>query len=136
MKTLQMSRPKEKERFYDESNFTIFINGQQVAKLGQGEKKEIEVDSDKVDIQVKSRYGRSEVNLELEGRTELEIVRNSKSRNLYLVAFLFPLVFIVLYNLGGGWLKIFAVVLAVLLFGLLLYLYLMERKTGIVITKV
>lgn len=135
MKTLQISRPKEKERFYDESSFKIFISGQLVAKLGQGEEKEIEVDCDRVDMLVKSRYGSSRVNFELEDRTELEIVRNSKSKNLYLVAFLFPLVFIVLYSLGGGWLKIFAVVLTILLFGLLLYPYLMERKTGIVITK-
>lgn len=134
--TLLISRPKEKERFYDESNFKIIINGKLAAKLGQGEKKEIEVDCDKVELQVKSRYGRSEVNLELEGRTELEIVRNSKSRNLYLVVFLFPIVFNVLYNLGVNWVKVLAAVLTVLLFGWLLYLYLKDRKTGIVITQV
>ncbi|HSV77192.1 MAG TPA: hypothetical protein VLH37_09210 [Bacteroidales bacterium] len=53
MKTIILTRPKEKEKFYDESKIMVYINGNMVAKLRQRDTKEITVEGGVVEIVAK-----------------------------------------------------------------------------------
>lgn len=101
MKTIILNRPKSIEKYYDETKYKIFINGEFVAKLKRGEPLELEVEDDIIDIQAKVTYWGSKIErIELsEELTGIEIARNPRfpyynSPYIYLVVFLtalFPL---------------------------------------------
>ncbi len=54
MRTLILKRPRDKEKFYDESNFKIFVNGKFVTKFRQNDVKEVIIQDDKIEIQAKT----------------------------------------------------------------------------------
>lgn len=68
MSTLIIKQPKDKEKYYDESNFKIYINGKLVEKLGQNETKEITVEGSNIEVKAKSNGfgGSAKVTMELE----------------------------------------------------------------------
>ncbi|MEW5844960.1 MAG: hypothetical protein AB1777_01705 [Bacteroidota bacterium] len=138
MKTLILKRPKDKEKFYDESNFKIFINGKFLAKLGQNDIKEVTIQEDKIEIQAKKfRFDCSKKEMiELEERTEVEINRVLYLNNPSLIMFLFPMIFTVLYSSDIYWLRVFIVSLSVILFFWLINLYIKNKNKTIKITKI
>lgn len=138
MKTIILKRPKDKEKYYDESNFKIYINGKFVAKLGQDDIKEVTLQDDKIEIQAK-KFGldcsKKEM-IELEDRTEVEINRVIYLNNPSLIMFLFPMIFTVLYSSDIYWLKVLIVSLSVFLFFWLINLYIKNKNKTIKITKI
>lgn len=137
MKTLILNRPKDKEKFYDESTFKIFINGKFVAKLRQNDIKEVTLQDDKIEIQAKKfGFDSSKIEMiELGDRTEVEINRVLFLKHPILLVFLFPMIFTVLHSSDVYWKKVLMVSLSAVLFIWLTYLYIKNKKKTIRITK-
>ncbi len=116
MKTIILNRPKAIEKYYDETKYKVFINGEMVTKLKRGEPVELKVDDDVIDIQAKVTYWGSRIErIELTDEvTEIDIARNHRfpynnSPYIYLVVFLtalFPIL-----RFAGGWGTLLIVVL-------------------------
>jgi len=138
MSTLIIKRPKDKEKYYDESNFKIYINGELVEKLGQNETKEITVEGNNIEIKAKSKDfgGSAKAIIELEEKTELEIVRTKNLYNPMVVGFLFPFLVITLRFTETYWVKILVYTIAILVVGWAIYYYFRNKDKAISITKV
>lgn len=138
MKTIILKRPKDKEQYYDESNFKIYINGKLVEKLGQNDTKEITIEDDVIEIQARTFGfdGSAKEKIELEDKTELEIVRVLYWKKSSLIAFIFPIFFTILYNLESQWIKVSLIVFAIIIFGLILLKYVKNKDKTITITKI
>lgn len=138
MSTLIIKRPKDKEKYYDESNFKIYINGELVEKLGQNDTKEITVEGNNIEIKAKSKDfgGSAKATIELEEKTELEIVRTKSLYNPMVVGFLFPFLVIVLRSTETYWVKILVASIAILIVAWAIYYYFKNKDKAISITKV
>ncbi|MFA5648507.1 MAG: hypothetical protein WC951_09390 [Bacteroidales bacterium] len=138
MSTLLIKRPKDKEKYYDESNFKIYINGELVEKLGQNDTKEITVEGSNIEIKAKSKGfgGSAKATIELEEKTELEIVRTKNLYNPMVVGFLFPFLVITLRFTETCWVKILVYTIAILVVGWAVYYYFKNKDKAISITKV
>lgn len=138
MSTLIIKRPKDKEKYYDESNFKIYINGELVEKLGQNETKEITVEGNNIEIKAKSKDfgGSAKAIIELEEKTELEIVRTKNLYNPMVVGFLFPFLVITLRFTETYWVKILVYTIAILVVAWAVYYYFKNKDKAISITKV
>jgi hypothetical protein len=137
MSTLIIKRPKDREKYYDESNFKIYINGKLVGKLGQNETKEITVEDNFIEIQAKSSFGGSaKVEIELEERFELEIIRIKQFKIPMLIFFLFPIIFTAFYQFESYWVRILSIIPIILIFGWMFYWYRKNKYNAIRITKI
>ena len=138
MSTLIIKWPKDKEKYYDESNFKIYINGELVEKLGQNETKEITVEGNNIEIKAKSKDfgGSAKAIIELEEKTELEIVRTKNLYNPMVVGFLFPFLVITLRFTETYWVKILVYTIAILVVAWAVYYYFKNKDKAISITKV
>jgi hypothetical protein len=137
MKRLTIKRPKEKEKFYDESYLKIYINDSFVGKIQQNDALEIETDKEVIEIQAKTfGYKSSKMKIQVNGNNEIEVIRNHNMKNPLMITFILPLVFPVLYNTKIYWLKVTALSLVVIAFSWLYYIYLKERKNAIIINEI
>lgn len=137
MKRLTIKRPKEKEKFYDESYLKIYINDSYVGKIQQNDALEIETDKEVIEIQAKTfGYKSSKMKIQVNGNNEIEVIRNHNIKNPLMITLILPLVFTVLYNTKIYWLKVTALSLVVIAFGWLYYIYLKERKNAIIINEI
>jgi len=138
MPTLTLYRPKAKEKYYDESNFKVFINGEQVAKLGQNDRVEIQVSTTTVDIEVKDKLFSCfpKQTITLDEHSELEIYRDIYVKSPYYALFAIPFFSNILYFTQILWLQISAVALYVLLILWVLYKYYKNRDKAIAVVKV
>ena len=138
MPTLTLYRLKAKEKYYDESNFKVFINGQQVAKLGQNDRVELQVSTTTVDIEVKDKLFSCspKQTISLDEHSVLEIYRDVYVKSPYYALFAIPFFSNILYFTQILWLQISAVALYVLLILWVLYKYYKNRDKAIAVVKV
>lgn len=137
MPTLTLYRPKAKEKYYDESNFKVFINGEQVAKLGQNDRVEIQVSTTTVDIEVKDKLFSCfpKQTITLDEHSELEIYRDKYVVSSHIILAI-PFLSNILYFTQILWLQISAVALYVLLILWVLNKYYKNRDKAIAVVKV
>lgn len=137
MPTLTLYRPKAKEKYYDESNFKVFINGEQVAKLGQNDRVELQVSTTTVDIEVKDKLFSCfpKETITLDEHSELEIYRDKYVVSSHIILAI-PFLSNILYFTQILWLQISAVALYVLLILWVLYKYYKNRDKAIAVVKV
>ncbi|MDX9853932.1 MAG: hypothetical protein RBS81_09140 [Tenuifilaceae bacterium] len=137
MPTLTLYRPKAKEKYYDESNFKVFINGEQVAKLGQNDRVELQVSTTTVDIEVKDRWFSHfpKQTISIDEHTELEIYRDKYVASNYVILAI-PFLSNILYFTKIFWLQISAVASYVVLIVWVLYKYYRNRDEAIAVVKV
>ncbi len=137
MKKLTIKRPKEKEKFYDESFLRIYVNDSFVGKIQQNDTLEIETDKETIEIQAKTfGYKSTKLKIQVSENDEIEVIRNHNIKNPLMITFILPLVFTVLYNTKIYWLRITAFALILIAFSWLYYIYLKERKNAIIINKI
>ena len=137
MKKLTIKRPKEKEKFYDESFLKIYVNDSFVGKIQQNDTLEIETDKEIIEIQAKTfGYKSTKLKIQVSKNDEIEVIRNHNIKNPLMITFILPLVFTVLYNTKIYWLRITAFALILIAFSWLYYIYLKERKNAIIINKI
>ena len=137
MKKLTIKRPKEKEKFYDESFLRIYVNDSFVGKIQQNDTLEIETDKETIAIQAKTfGYKSTKLKIQVSENDEIEVIRNHNIKNPLMITFILPLVFTVLYNTKIYWLRITAFALILIAFSWLYYIYLKERKNAIIINKI
>ncbi len=137
MPTLTLYRPKAKEKYYDESNFKVFINGEQVAKLGQNDRVELQVSTTTVDIEVKDKLFSCfpKETITLDEHSELEIYRDKYVVSSHIILAI-PFLSNILYFTQILWLQISAVALYALLILWVLYKYYKNRDKAIAVVKV
>jgi hypothetical protein len=137
MPTLTLYRPKAKEKYYDESNFKVFINGKLVAKLGQNDRVEIQVLTTTVDIEVKDKLFSCfpKQTITLDEHSELEVYRDKYVASSYIILAI-PFLSNILYFTQILWLQISAAALYVLLILWVLYKYYKNRDKAIAVVKV
>jgi len=136
MKKLTIKRPKEKEKFYDESFLRIYVNDSFVGKIQQNDTLEIETDKETIEIQAKTfGYKSTKLKIQVSENDEIEVIRNHNIKNPLMITFILPLVFTVLYNTKIYWLRITAFALILIAFSWLYYIYLKERKNAIIINE-
>jgi len=137
MSKLVIKRPKDREKFYDESKIKVFVNNNFVGKLQQNDTLEINLEENSFEIQAKTFEFKSlKEKFEIDEKIELEIIRNHNITNPLFITFLFPLIFTILYNSGIYWVKVLVIVLTIIVFGWLGYLYFKNRTKAIEIRKV
>lgn len=137
MKRLTIKRPKEKEKFYDESYLKIYVNNSFVGKIQQDDALEIETDKEIIEIQAKTfGYKSTKLEIQVNGNNEIEVIRNHNTKNPLMITFILPLIFTVLYNTKIYWLEITALSLVIIAFSWLYYIYLKERKNAIIISEI
>lgn len=137
MPTLTLYRPKAKEKYYDESNFKVFINGELVAKLGQNDRVELQVSTTTVDIEVKDKLFSCfpKQTITLDEHTELEIYRDKYVVSSHIILAI-PFLSNILYFTQILWLQISAAALYVLLILWVLNKYYKNRDKAIAVVKV
>ena len=137
MPTLTLYRPKAKEKYYDESNFKVFINGEFVAKLGQNDRVEIQVLTTTVDIEVKDKLFSCfpKQTITLDEHSELEVYRDKYVASSHIILAI-PFLSNILYFTQILWLQISAAALYVLLILWVLYKYYKNRDKAIAVVKV
>ena len=137
MPTLTLYRPKAKEKYYDESNFKVFINGELVAKLGQNDRVEIQVLTTTVDIEVKDKLFSCfpKQTITLDEHSELEIYRDKYVVSSHIILAI-PFLSNILYFTQILWLQISAAALYVLLILWVLNKYYKNRDKAIAVVKV
>lgn len=137
MPTLTLYRPKAKEKYYDESNFKVFINGEQVAKLGQNDRVELQVSTTTVDIEVKDKLFSCfpKQTITLDEHSELEIYRDKYVVSSHIILAI-PFLSNILYFTQILWLQISAAALYVLLILWVLNKYYKNRDKAIAVVKV
>ena len=137
MKRLTIKRPKEKEKFYDESYLKIYVNDFFVGKIQQDDALKIETDKEIIEIQAKTfGYKSTKLKIQVNENNEIEVIRNHNIKNPLMITFILPLVFTVLYNTKIYWLEITALSLVIIAFSWLYYIYLKERKNAIIINEI
>ena len=137
MKKITIKRPKEKEKFYDESYLKIYVNDSFVGKIQQNDTLEIETDKEIIEIQAKIfGYKSTKQKIQVSGNDKIEVIRNHNIKNPWMITFILPLVFTVLYNTKIYWLRITAFALIIVAFSWLYYIYLKERKNAIIINEI
>ncbi|MDY0143581.1 MAG: hypothetical protein RBR97_16985 [Bacteroidales bacterium] len=138
MSTLIIKRPKDREKYYDESNFKIYINGKLAVKLGQNDIKEITVEDNIIEIQAKSIAfggGSTKVEIKLEERTELEIIRIKNSQVPQSIIFLFPFFFLIFIKSEIYWVKSLIIIPVILMLWWIFYWYPKNKDNFIRIAK-
>jgi|GEM_PF-952632 hypothetical protein len=138
MKTILLTRPKEKEKFYDESKIKVYLNGNLVAKLRQRDTKEITVEAGVVEIVAKlpAFLLSTKANLELEEGSVLEISRTKILHNPLIVAILAPLYGFLIFQSDVPWIRVAGIVMIAVSFGWFVYQDLKHKDKAISITKV
>lgn len=138
MKTIILTRPKEKEKFYDESKIMVYINGNMVAKLRQRDTKEITVEGGVVEIVAKlsAFEGIKIASLEIEEGSILEIVRAKPTHNPLILAPLGALWGLMIFQSDVTWIRVTGIILTPVSFGWLVYQQLTHRGKTLSITKV
>jgi len=138
MNTLVVKRPKDKEKYYDETKIKVYVNNNLVGKLQQDDTIEINLEEHSFEIQAKIfGYKSLKEKFEVNEKIELEIIRNPIFKNpLLFIVFLFPIIFTILYNSEIYWARMLVFVITIIIFFWFGYLYLKNRKNVIVIRKI
>jgi len=138
MRTVTLIRPKRKERYYDESNMSVYINGKLVAKLGQDDSAEITIEESVVEIDAKISWARSEkMRLEVVDRSEIEIVRKPPyGVNPAIWVAPIPILSVFFFQTTSIMVMVIGAVLTVALLSWILYCFIVDRKRGVSISVV
>jgi len=136
MKTIILTRPKEKEKFYDESKIKVYFNGNLVAKLRQKDTKEITVEGDVVEIVTKLSVfeGITKAKLEIKEGSILEIVRAKPTHNPLILAPLGAISGLMIFRAEETWIRVSGIIITAVAFGWLVYQHLKYKNKTISIT--
>ena len=136
MRKLVLTRPKSKEKYYDESKIRIYINGELVEKLGQNETRVVPVEMSEIQLQAKHRGCKTPAEIfGLDnGATKLEIYRTKYTQSHYLVGL--PVLLMPLYNSGISILRIISIVLLLLAILWGVFAYRRDRYASIFMQKI
>lgn len=138
MKTVKLIRPKRKERYYDESNMSVYFNGKLVAKLGQDDSAEITIEESVVEIDAKISWARSEkMRIEVGDRSEIGVVRKPPyGVNPAIWVAPIPILSVFFFQTESLLVRVVGAVLTVALLSWIFYCFVVDRKRGVSISVV
>jgi len=136
MKTIILTRPKGKEKFYDESKIKVYIHGNLVAKLRQKDTKEITVEGDVIEIVAKlsALEGITKAKLEIKEGSILEIVRAKPTHYPLIISPLVAIGGLMVFRTEDTWIRISGIIIIAVAFGWLIYNTLKQKDKAISIT--
>lgn len=128
-------RPKEKEKYYDESNIQIFHGKELLGKLGQNDTLEFEANAEKVQLYVKAPWiGSKLIDIDTNRDIKIEVYKNPKfAKSQAILIAPIPIFFVFLINTETLWIRITASIALLLIIAKLLHHYYTARKKVIIV---
>ena len=139
MNILKITRPKSKEKYYDEASLKLYVNGVFKEKIGQDETREIQLEEDEIEFRVKSKMqGCLPTRVKLDQNNKLEVIVNPNLRAhpIYALIALSPFSATILISDNNIWLKALTLCVWLMLVCWALVRYVNLRRNGVLIKTV